>query len=495
MSESQYPFFKLTLDEKFPRLLITRRPENKLENQAIYGAFLPTGMARRMLDLLQRVFRLRPCELDIKGDFESPCPEYFLHRCLAPCVERICGRETYLETVEIVHLILSNQTELALNKIDKKIERYAEDLEFERAAEWRDRRDLISEISNNAKWQINAATMNDVITFAEKDGHTEIQITTLRRGNSVGKLHFQTDENIAEFIEGFYRFYAPKQIFVPDDFPERKSLEDKLNLDFGYKIKIIARMPEKLPPSVNKTNTLAAHTFKYKKGQSIGDAAELTEQIKSLFKMRRLPRRVECFDVAHLAGKEIIGSRIVAVDGVMRKDDGLVWEFENLSETAALAAAVRERLRLLPSKKELPDLLLIDGAKPQINAVIKVLEEFELKNIIVLGAVKPPKAHNQISHFLTNKSVEIAFDRSSKAMNFLQSMRDAAHTLANETHRELHSLVGIFKNNDSAPHVQYLLVPTRCAERDGEANDLSPIRSLTQAGEIILKSRNKKPQK
>ena len=495
MSESQYPFFKLTLDEKFPRLLITRRPENKLENQAIYGAFLPTGMARRMLDLLQRVFRLRPCELDIKGDFESPCPEYFLHRCLAPCVERICGRETYLETVEIVHLILSNQTELALNKIDKKIERYAEDLEFEKAAEWRDRRDIISEISNNAKWQINAATMNDVITFAEKDGHTEIQITTLRRGKSVGKLHFQTDENIAEFIENFYRFYAPKQIFVPDDFPERKSLEDKLNIDFGHKIKIIARMPEKLPPSVNKTNTLAAHTFKYKKGQSIGDAAELTVQIKSLFKMRRLPRRIECFDVAHLAGKEIIGSRIVAVDGVMRRDDGLVWEFENLSETAALAAAVRERLRLLPWKKELPDLLLIDGAKPQINAVIKVLEEFELKNIIVLGAVKPPKAHNQISHFLTNKSVEIAFDRSSKAMNFLQSMRDAAHTLANETHRELHSLVGIFKNNDSAPHVQYLLVPTRCAERDGEANDLSPIRSLTQAGKIILKSRNKKPQK
>ncbi len=489
MNQFNHPFFKLTLDEKFPRLLITRRPENKLENQAIYGAFLPTGMARRMLDLLQKIFRLRPCELDIQGDFESPCPEYFLHRCLAPCVEQICSREIYLETVEIVHLILSNQSEIALRKIDEKIERLAEDLEFERAAEWRDRREIIAEISRNAKWQIHASAMNDVITADERN---DVLITTLRRGKSVGRLHFQTknaEDNIAEFIENFYRFYAPKQIFVPFDFPQRKSLEDRLNLTFGRKTKIIARLSEKLPPSVNRTNTLAAHSFDYKKGASIGDKAVLLEEIKRTFKMRRLPRRIECFDVAHLAGKEIIASRIVAVDGVLRKDEGLVWEFENLSETAALAEAVRERLRLLPAKKNMPDLLLIDGAKAQINAVRKVLEEFGLKTLTVIGAVKPPKEHHRISHFLTARDARIEFEQRSGAMNFLQSLRDAAHTLANETHRELHSLVGIFRNNDTVPHVQYLLVPTRFAEKNGNAEDLSPIRSLTQAGEIILKTK------
>ena len=490
MNQPNYPFFKLTLNERFPRLLITRRPKNVSENQAIYGAFLPTGTVRRMLDLLRRVFRLRPCELDIKGDFESPCPEYFLHRCLAPCVESLCGQGDYLETVEIVHLILSNRFEVALKKIDVKVETLADNLAFESAAEWRKKRELIEEISRNAKWQINAATMNDVITPTEKDGRAEIQVTTLRRGKSVGKLHFQDEENIAEFIEKFYEFYAPKQIFVPDDFPERKSLEDKLNLNFGRRTKIIARTPEKLPPSVNTTNTLAAHDFKYRKGQSIGDKNALSEQIKILFKMRRLPRRIECFDVAHLAGKEIIASRIVALDGVLKNDEGLVWEFKNLSETAALAEAVRERLKLLPAKKDLPDLLLIDGAKAQINAVKRILDESELKNITVIGAVKPPKAHHQISHFLTLKNAEIAFDRRSNAMNFLQSIRDAAHRLANETHRELHSLVQIFKNNDAAPHVQYLLVPTRFADKEGAAEDLSPIRSLTQAGELILKTKD-----
>ena len=498
MGNSNYPFLKLTFDEKFPRLLITRRPENKLPEQNIYGAFLPTGMVRRMLDLLARSFRLHPCELDIQGDFDAPCPEYFLHRCLAPCVERICDRAAYLESVEIVHLILSNQPELALKKIDRKIRLLAGAMEYERAAEWRDTLLTIDEIASNAKWQIDVSTMNDVITLSREKDYTQIHLTTLRRGKSVGRLSFQTDNDeseekiIVDFIRSFYQFYAPKQIFVPRDFPGRKILQDKLSADFNRKIKILAQSPDNLPPSVAKTQTLAPHAFNYKKGQSTAGKTELLAEIKSIFGLRELPRRIECFDVAHLAGKEIVAARVIAVDGVLQSEDGLVWEFENLSETAALAAAVRERRRLLPDKKDIPDLLIVDGAKPQINAVKKVLEEFDLKNIIVTGAVKPPKAHNHISHFLTAENTRIEFDRRSKAMNFLQSIRDAAHTLANETHRELHSLVQIFANNDNAPQIKYLLVPTRYAERGGNAGDLSPIRSLTQAGEIILKTSNKR---
>lgn len=496
MKISNYPFFKLTLDEKFPRLLITRRPESKLEDQAIYGAFLPTGMTRRMLDLLQKVFRLHPCELDIRGDFDAPCPEYFLHRCLAPCVAEICSWETYLESVEIAHLVLSGQFEAALKKIAGKIERYAEELEFERAAEWRDKFAVIEEISKNAKWQIAVSAMNDVIALAEESDFTNIHLTTLRRGKAVGRLDFQTakcspEKTLSEFIENFYRFYAPKQIYVPFDFPNRKTLEEKLSLDFGRRVKIVAQMPEKLPPSVFKTNKLAAGAAKYKNERQLPEKDALAEELKNLFGLRKLPRRVECFDVAHLAGQSIVASRVVAADGAINREDALVWEFENLPETAALAAAVRERLRLLPKKRDLPDLLVVDGAKPQINAVSKILQEFGLKNLPLVGAVKPPKAHSQISHFLTAKDARIEFDRRSAAMNFLQTLRDAAHALANETHRNLHSLVQIFRHNENAPRVNYLLVPVRYAERGGAAEDLSPIRALTQSGEIILKSKSK----
>lgn len=499
MENPSYPFLKLTLDEKFPRLLITRRPENKSPEQNIYGAYLPTGMARRWLDLLQKLIRLHPCELDIEGDFDAPCPEYFLHHCLAPCVEKICDRTTYLEAVEIVHLILSGQNETALKKIDRKIELLAEDLEFERAAEWRDARLTIEETTNNAKWQIDVSAMNDVITLIKENDLTRIHLTTLRRGKAVGQLDFQVEKKLPEqilpdFINGFYQFYAPKQIFVSCDFPQRKSLEKKLTLDFGHRVKIVAQVPEKLPPSVFKTHELAPHSFKHKNYQTPVEISATIEEVKTLFDLKKIPRRIECFDVAHLVGKEIVAARVVAIDGILQREDSLVWEFENLSETAALAAAVRERIRLLPSKKDLPDLLMVDGAKPQINAVRKILEEFNLKNLIVIGAVKPPKTHNKISHFLTMKNTRLEFDNRSRAMNFLQTLRDAAHTLANETHRELHSLVQIFKNNENAPRVKYLLVPTRFAERGGNAEDLSPIRSMTQSGEIILKtpSRHKK---
>jgi excinuclease ABC subunit C len=286
-----HPFLKLTLDEKFPRLLITRRPENKSPEQNIYGAFLPVGMARRLLDLLQRKFRLHPCELDIQGDFDAPCPEYFLHRCLAPCVEQICDRATYLESVEIVHLILSGQSEAALKKIDRKIELFAERLEYEQAAEWRDARLTIEEIANNAKWQIDAAAMNDVITLTDEDEFTRIHLTTLRRGKAIGKLDFQVEKNLPEkilpdFINSFYQFYAPKQIFVPFDFPNRKLFEEKLTLNFGHRVKIVAQMPEKLPPSVFKTQKLAAHSFKHKNYQTPAQISAALDEIKILFDLK-----------------------------------------------------------------------------------------------------------------------------------------------------------------------------------------------------------------
>lgn len=309
----------------------------------------------------------------------------------------------------------------------------AEQLEYEQAAEWRDARLTIEEITNNAKWQINAAAMNDVITLTDKDDFTRIHLTTLRRGKAVGVLDFQVDKKTSEqilpdFINGFYQFYAPKQIFVPCDFPSRKSLEEKLTLNFGHSVKILAQMPEKLPPSVFVTQKLAAHSFKHKNYQTSVDISAAFDEIKILFDLKKTPRRIECFDVAHLAGKEIVAARVTATSSGLQTEDGLVWEFENLSETAALAAAVRERIRLLPSKKDLPDLLMVDGAKPQINQVKKTLKEFNLGNLAVIGAVKPPKAHNQISHFLTQKNTRLEFNRRSRAMNFANSARRRSRT-------------------------------------------------------------------
>ena len=337
--------------------------------------------------------------------------------------------------------------------------------------------------------------MNDVVAFTENEAFIFLHLSTLRRGKIVGRLVFSFDKNFSrerileKFVGEFYEFYAPKQIYVPFDFPARKNLEKTLSAAFNRKVKIIAGETEKFPPTVKIAGKLAAHSIRAKR-EKFGDAP-IAAELKTHFNLPKKARRVECFDVAHLAGQSIVASRVAAVDGVLIKEQGLVWEFENLSETASLAAAVRERLRLLPDEEDLPDLILIDGGKAQINAVEKILREFDLPNTALLGAVKPPKAHNQIAYFLTAKNEKIEFDRKLKSHNFLQNLRDAAHALANETHRRLHSLAQIFRHNDNAPRVNYLLVPTRFAERGGNAEDLSPIRSLTQSGEVILQKKGK----
>ena len=502
MSKSHYPFLVLTTGERFPRLLVTRRPGLVGEKDTLYGAFLPETMVRRLIDLVARVFRLHPCELDIDGSFDAPCPEYFLRRCLAPCVAEICDDEKYRSAVEAVHLLLSRRADELLFKIDKEIGLFAENLEFERAAEANDIRRAISEIFTDSKWQIRVADFTDVLTANVENGEAVIHLNTLRRGKTVGGKHFvrkpPESENytegaaLAEFIKDFYRFYLPKRIYVSHDFAGRVALEKHLSKHFGKKAEIIAEMPEKLPPSILTTRKRAEILLAHPILPQQRDAEKIAAELKEIFNLKDAPRHVECFDVAHLAGKEIVAARVLARDGRLARDEDIVWQFENLSETESLAESVRERLKLLPARANLPDLILLDGGKPQLNAVKKVLQAFGLEDLPLVAVVKPPKQHDKVSHFLTNfGGAKIDFNSRSQAMNFLQKLRDEAHALSNRTHREVHSLVQIFDRrlDSGAPKVQLLLVPTRYAARSGQAEDLSPIRSLNQSGEILYKAR------
>jgi excinuclease ABC subunit C len=499
--QTHYPFLMLTTGERFPRLLVTRRPDLAGEQDTLYGAFLPEMMVRRLLDLTARVFRLHPCELDIDGSFDAPCPEYFLHRCLAPCVARICDDAKYQSAVEAVRMLLSNRGDELLSGIDAEIRRLAENLEFEQAAEAQKIRRALSEILTDSKWQIRAADFVDVLTASVAGGEANVHLNTLRRGKSVGGKHFvweieseTGDEGaaLAKFIEDFYRFYLPRKIYVSHDFAERKTLEKRLSESFGQKAQILAELPEKLPPTIFATRRRAEILLSNPRLKRQRDAEKTAAELKAIFNLKTAPRHVECFDVAHLAGKEIVAARVVARAGKTEKDEDIVWQFENLSETESLAESVRERFRLLASFADLPDLILLDGGKPQLSAVKKVLEAFGLKDLPLVAAVKPPRQHGKISHFLTNLSGEkIAFNARSDAMNFLQKLRDEAHALSNQTHREVHSLVQIFDRAEAsaAPKVQLLLVPTRYAARGGQAEDLAPIRALNQAGEVLFKAK------
>lgn len=497
MNKPNYPFLKITR-EPFPRLLVTRRPDKNEREDKIFGAFLPAVSVRYFLDLMQRILRLRTCELKIDGGFDAPCPEYFLHRCLAPCVAKLCNERTYSEAVESVRLLLENRGDVVLNYFDREIEVLSANLEFEKARKTLKRRQIIAEILSDSKWKIGLFDATDVLTSTVEGDVINLYLTTLRRGKIIGQqnLSFLLNDEIkgetdifAPFIKEFYEYYLPKQIFVSADFAERHEVEKLLNKKFARKTKIIAEISEKLPPTVRtaQKTTEMFQSNKHLRGDI--DAEKILETLQKDFSLKNSPRRIECFDVAHLAGEAIVAARILAIDAVVQKDEEIVWQFENLSETESLARSIYERLKILPSKKFLPEFILLDGGRPQISRMRKILAATPFFGIMLVGAVKPPKRHAEISHFLLENGVKVLFDERNAAHQFLKQMRDAAHKLSNTTHRDVHSLAVIFTKNSNAPKVRLLYVPLRFAERAGFADDLQPLRSLNQAGELIYKNR------
>lgn len=392
----------------------------------------------------------------------------------------------------------SGEKESLLDIFDKEIEVLSENLEFEKARAVSQKREIIGEVLTDSKWKIHLSGATDILTAKREKNEINLYLTTLRRGRIIGQKFFnfsaisQTESDIfAPFIETFYEFYSPKQIYVSHDFEQRKAVEKVLAKRFGRKIKIFAALSENLPPTV-LTAGKTAEIFRADRNlRREFDAKKISLILQNEFLLKNAPAKIECFDVAHLAGEAIVGACVSAVDGEILKDEEIVWQFENLPETDALARSVFECLRVLPSKKFLPDFILLDGGKPQLNAVRKMLSETEFAEIILIGAVKPAKRHAEIDYFLLESGRKISFDSQNNAHQFLKQTRDAAHALANSTHRAIYSLAAIFSINPDAPKIQPLRVPLRIAERGGFADDLQPLRSLNQASELIYKS--KKP--
>lgn len=496
-----YPFLIIT-NERFPRILATRRPEICTGGERIYGAFLPEAMVRRLLDILGKTFKLRPCELDIDGSFDAPCPEYFLHRCLAPCVAKLCDQRAYRDAVNNVHLLLANRAADLIADLQADIERFSDELEFEKASQTHEILKIVQDISTNSKWNIHAAEFTDVITAKCSEDAISVHLNSLRRGKSVGGQHRIFPKNaetpdesraIEKFIADSYNFYAPRKIFVSHDFSARKTLEKSLAQRFQRKIQISAETVENLPPTVSASRRHAEFLLSGLLPTRAPDADKIAAELQKIFQFSSAPSVLECYDTAHLGGKSIVTARVVGRRGNISSEDDFVWQFENLSETGALAEALRQRFKLLPESENLPEVILLDGGKPQMSAAQKVFDEFGINSVQLIAAVKPPAQHAKISHFLSTQSREkITFDASSAAMNYLQKLRDAAHKLSNETHRRQHSLASIFYENRSAdaPQILYLLVPQRFAAPHGAAEHLSPLRAFDNYGELLLKTKS-----
>ncbi|HEY0426307.1 MAG TPA: excinuclease ABC subunit UvrC [Pyrinomonadaceae bacterium] len=464
-----YPHLKITR-EKFPRLLVTRRILS--EQDEYFGAFLPITGVRIWLYVLSRLFRLRSCELDIRGgDLPAPCPMFAEKRCLAPCVENLCEPEEYAEAVDLLRLFLMKNKSDLEKILRRKIENLAENLEFEKAVRLRDLTKAIQDIFANPRLNL---WLDDAVDtyYLEKDSEkTLVHLITTRGRRTLGfhTFDFPNDEKISDsqilsrVLWQFYQFHAPREIRLTKDFENRKFFAESLSRQAKRRIKVSLVSEEE-----HKTAFLSLKRSKLslelKRLSNIETTDEIRINLQEIFSLPEKPKRIEAFDVAHISNQDFVAACAVWENENLKFEDFRFWQMDSVNEPQALAEAVKLRLN---ENKERADLILLDGGRNQLKAVKKILENENLK---IVGAVKPSGRHNEISHFLTDNGKKIDFQFNS-TFEILRRLRDEAHALANSVHRQTREINLLAGKNREAP----ILVPIRFDEPGGAAENFRPI--------------------
>ena len=478
LAGNRYPHFKLTA-ERFPRLLATRRIEE--DSDEYFGAFMPKTGVRILIDLLNKTFRLRSCEIDIDGGFPVPCTQYFRRRCAAPCVANLCSESEYTELVGLVRFVLANEQVLFRKAIGAIIERHSVELEFEKAARYRDMAFAVDKFWANDRIQVWLDDAVDTFAVEDTPEGTSIFLVTHRGRRVLGRKVFvveredyeASDLAFAELIDSFYLFHLPREIRVSRDFHGRKVLEQKLTDRHGRQAKISIVNPRTKGINAYRGLLLSHDEHELDKAKPLASAEIISAKLRRIFDLEKRPIRIEAFDVAHISGTGFIGASAVWENGRFVSEEyririGIPVLEKN--ELSTLSNTVMSRLSYpyLPT----PDLILLDGGSSQLKAVREEWKNTNCVDVPMIGAVKPRLRHGSVSYFLTETGERIDFNQHDPAHTMLLLLRDEAHDLANRIHRDYREMKPFY---EAAGHQEPLIVPIRLHAQNGGAEDLIPI--------------------
>lgn len=432
-----YPHLKITR-EKFPRLLVTRKIET---DEADYcGAFLPETGVRFLLDFLNRTFRLRHCTVAIDGKFPLPCTQFYEKQCVAPCVKSICSQTSYEEFVELVRLFLRIDRENLEMYLLEKIESAAENLNFETATFWRDILLNVQNFQSDKDRRFDLKDAVDSFEIEEKNSEIFIRLVTQRGRKILGRRVFvfkkfagcQPEIILEQMLWQFYQYHAPAEIRLTIDFSNRKFLAGVLSRreNRKIKIKIVALKDKKI--TTERAFGRAKFEFDLRRIKPPADYKHIQVKLKELFNLKRPPERIECFDVAHISGTNFVAAKAVWENGKFLVDENRYWLLDEKNELQMLEKGIQKSFE---TKDKPPDLVLIDGGKPQLNAALNAVKKFIKRKFTIIAAVKPPRRHNEISHFISEAGEVFEMNSDSEAMRLLIRLRDEAHDFANHIHR------------------------------------------------------------
>ncbi len=483
--DKTYPYVKLTLAERYPRVYVTRRLRK--DGSVYYGPYFPANLAYRIVDLIHRHFLIPSCTVDLNRFHPRPCLQFYIKRCLGPCVQGLTTPETYQEAVRDVKLFLEGRQTDLVKSLRERMAEAADAQEFERAAKYRD---LISTVEQlQEKQRIAAAEGDDADVFGYhyENGMLAVNLFHMRGGRVLDRREFfwedlpelvappseshseeaalPTDSsrddkaepasaqppqefNPGEFLSTLLKQlylgqpYVPRNIYIPVDFEDREELEDVLSDQLAGGSARAARVRITVPQRGDKRELidLAGNNAKQSYDQRFRvlkpNARAIAEALQDALALPELPKRIECFDISHIQGAETVASMVVWEDGKMKKSDYrkfIIRTVEGVDDFASMREVVTRRYkRLCEEKKPLPSLILIDGGLGQLHAASEALEGLEIINQPLAAIAK----REEIIYVCGQEDDPIVLDHHSPVLHLVQQIRDEAHRFAVTFHRK-----------------------------------------------------------
>ncbi len=485
--DKHYPYLRLTLTEQWPRLVVAR--SMKKDGSRYFGPYTSSQAMWETMKLARRLFPLRTC--NDPSRYPRGCLQYHIGRCLGPCLPDFDRHREYAEAVRDLQAFLEGRTQEVLERLRARMEQAAERLEFERAAELRDQIRAIEKVTEKQKIIAHTMVDLDVIAYARLYDEAGVQVFFVRQGKLVGRDQFLMSgademtggEILAAFIQQHYSQtdFVPKEILVSEDLPDADVIAEWLSAKRGSRVAL--RCPKRgekraLVEMVAQNAQEAMTERRQQRELELAATEGALRELQAYLDLPRLPHRIECFDVSHVQGAEVVASMVVFEGGRPKKSDYRRFkmkvdqnnDFANMAEAvgrrfrrglAERAAQVEGRVRDLEEGRvaeggaeyggkfaDFPDLLIIDGGKGQLSYARAVMRELGVDHIPTFGLAK----ENELL-CTEDRPDWIELPRGCQALFLLQRIRDEAHRFAITYHRKLHRRASTHSRLDDVPGI------------------------------------------
>ena len=471
--DKTYPFIKVTVSEEYPRILFSRLM--KKDKARYFGPFPSADAVREAIELVNKLMGLRTCNRVLPRDIgkDRPCLNYHMGYCTAPCAAGKITKEEYGDRVEKAIDFLSGNYSAVIEDLTKKMEQASQEMRFEDAAKYRDRRNSVRVIEQKQKMTDADMEDRDIIALAKEEQDVVVQVFFVREGKIIGREHYYMKDQgvfddeaggssavLQNFVKQFYGGtpFVPRELLLQEKSPDQDMIEKWLSERRGSRVHLFVpergtnkRLMELASQNASLILSQDKERLKREEGRTIG-------AVKEIAKLLDLPKlqRMEAFDISNISGFANVGSMVVFEGGKPKRSDYRKFRIQTVAgpdDYACMKEVIERRfthgLRKQDSFSKFPDLLLMDGGRGQVNIALQVLRELNI-SVPVCGMVKDD---NHRTRGLYYHNVELPIDTRSEGFQLITRIQDEAHRFAIEYHRSLRSKAQVHSTLDEIPGV------------------------------------------